>query len=237
VSFPFDVSLCQIHIQLLQTLGCKPTWSQNLSHHFIAELSSTAALYDVTAIKLRASASDPNVLVLKFLVSRTCPSYILTTFIPNSVITVLGIFTLTHFRFENFNMQMSVTVSNLIVISTLFSNIVSNIPHFPVPKTVEVFFFYCIMRLCFVYFIHSILRNNDKGFDFSKISKMIYSEDVKFQDSTLKIVKPRPVKVHDNFSFKKATLMLGYLIDFIALLYFIISVQVDKDAKYFSYES
>ena len=56
-----------------------------------------------------------------------------------------------------FRDRIMVTLSCLIVLASLFSQLSSNLPDSPEPKAIEVFFFFYILRLSYDFWTHTII--------------------------------------------------------------------------------
>ncbi|KAF2363276.1 Neurotransmitter-gated ion-channel ligand-binding domain [Trinorchestia longiramus] len=153
-AFPFDIQVCSLKFSLKKIPGssCQPVWSfvnAILSNH------SSIPMYDVQ--QLRYTISNEKQLRIHVLMKRKYFSYLLTTFLPCIILSVLGSMTMISFRLDNFQDRITVTLSLLIVVASLFSQVVSTIPTSPSSKCVEIFFFYIILRLAFVFMLHSIV--------------------------------------------------------------------------------
>ncbi|XP_047740541.1 uncharacterized protein LOC125179192 [Hyalella azteca] len=93
------------------------------------------------------------VLAKQVLLESLYGGFVLSIFMPVVVITTIGISTL-FFAFEDFTDRISVTLSCLIVLAGLYSQICVVIPISAAPKLVDVYFFYAIVRMFFVCIHH-----------------------------------------------------------------------------------
>ena len=189
-------------------------------------------------------------IILKFLIYRTCPSYILTIFLPSALITFLGTITLSHFRVNDFLTRITVTVSILIVISTLYSQITSTIPTSPEIKMLELYFLYCIVRLSIVYFKHA--AGQTKANNKKKISPYISSASIHHEKVPLASIPGRTATVFvpnsgirpiDNrtrerkyICHKKIFLVGGYLLDILVIIALASYVTFLRSQKLHEYE-
>ena len=64
------------------------------------------------------------------------------------------------FPLKDFTNRITVTLSLLIVVASLFAQVSSGFPNAAQPKVIELFFFYCILKLFSVFLLHSIVREN-----------------------------------------------------------------------------
>ena len=156
--FPFDVQICSFEMNLLNMVGeCQPVWNKTS-----IKLNSTAD--DLQMYRFREmveSRSDSNSSVtFKFILERIYLSYLMTTFGPCIVLCGLGSVTMIAFNIDNFTDRITVTLSLLIVVAALFSQTISTLPSSPSMKSVEVFFFYVILRLAYVFMMHTLVMVN-----------------------------------------------------------------------------
>lgn len=152
--FPFDTQDCSMRMRLLGPSGCRPVWKTSPGGIQVRGNSSTISMYDISELRFTHDSSKSQV-DLKLLFYRRFEAYLLTTFVPCVVLYLLSQLTLTHFRLENFTDRITVTLSLLIVIASLFSQVTASFPSSPVPKFVDCFFLFCIMRVSIVFLLHS----------------------------------------------------------------------------------
>lgn len=152
--FPFDTQECSMRMRLLGPSGCRPVWKTSPGGIQVRGNSSTISMYDISELRFTHDSSKRQV-NLKLLFYRRFEAYLLTTFVPCVVLYLLSQLTLTHFRLESFTDRITVTLSLLIVIASLFSQVTASFPSSPVPKFVDCFFLFCIMRVSIVFLLHS----------------------------------------------------------------------------------
>ena len=249
-AFPYDISVCEIWISLEQSINCHPQWTPLVSAHFIEDLVAQVALYNVTRFKIHIPKDQPHQIVLRFLIYRTCPSYILTIFLPSALITFLGTITLSHFRMNDFMTRITVTVSILIVISTLYSQIISTIPESPDVKMLELFFFYCIVRLSTVYFIHAVNQTKSSK---KRIHPYLPSAKTHQEKINLSLIPGQKAPVFvpgsgfssisssfkDQKIFRRKTILIfiGYLLDIAVIAGLVIYVIILRSQRFHEYEN
>lgn len=95
----------------------------------------------------------------KVLLTHKYQSYLVTTFLPCSMLLLLGCCTVWFFKHENFTDRITVTLSLLIVVASIFSQVVSSLPSSADVKFIDLFFFYCFFRLSSTFLQHSINDN------------------------------------------------------------------------------
>ncbi|KAK7085452.1 hypothetical protein SK128_028025, partial [Halocaridina rubra] len=154
--YPFDTQECSMVMKLTASPGCHPLLGESDDDITINSTSSTISMYAATELHYCVIRDNPggDLLILHFLLSRNYQSHLLTIFLPCTILCYLAHLTLTNFRLENFTNRISVTLSLLIVLASLFSQMSVSLPQSPEPKLVDIFFFYCIIRVSFVFVIH-----------------------------------------------------------------------------------
>ncbi|XP_047740549.1 uncharacterized protein LOC125179198 [Hyalella azteca] len=93
--------------------------------------------------------STPRTITVTVLLESLYGGFLLSIFMPVGVITAIGVSTLLY-AFENFQDRIAVTLSCLIVLAGLYSQICVVIPISAAPKFVDAFFFYAILRMYLV---------------------------------------------------------------------------------------
>ena len=158
--FPFDVQLCHMEFKLLQNAGskCQPHWA--LNDNKVISSKESIAKYEVDSLRYEAPSEDDvdrSTLTIKIFFTRRYYSYLLTTFFPCVILYILGVLTMTSFKLDNFSDRITVTLSLLIVVASLFSQVVASLPTSPTPKCVEIFFFFIIVQLAIIFVLHTIV--------------------------------------------------------------------------------
>ena len=147
----------------------------------------------------------------------------------------------------SFRDRIMVTLSSLIVLAALFSQMSSTLPDSPAPKAIEVFFFYYIARLSYVFACHTILWrlrcclytnvNEQKEFNNELIeyrphlkSRIVHpmipkADAMDSQDCPTK-TKCMPLRVID-----KVCLYFGLTMDFIFLGLFFLFVATERNKR------
>lgn len=157
--FPFDVQECAMNISLHQLAGCQPVLDVSTPGGIrVLGYDHTVSTYKVPSPRFSYIRNGDYVVGIsaKVLLYREFQSYMLTTFLPCGILIALSNSTLMGFLLKNFSDRIMVTLSLLIVVASLFSQVVSTLPSSVDIKYVDVYFFYCIVRLSFIYILHSI---------------------------------------------------------------------------------
>ncbi|MCL4144127.1 UNVERIFIED_CONTAM: hypothetical protein GTU68_064801 [Idotea baltica] len=80
-------------------------------------------------------------------------AYILTTFLPCFILEIIGLLTLV-LPFDDYQDRVTVTLSCLIVMSTLFAQTSSSLPASADPKLIDIWMFIHISLLFLVFIVH-----------------------------------------------------------------------------------
>ena len=259
LAFPFDLQVCNLTFELKEnTGGCKPQWSavnsivgkrQNISMYFVEELR-----YFV-----HTNANNISHLNVVLLLTRRYDSYLYTTFLPCIILCVLGALTMIFFRIDDFSDRITVTLSLLIVVASLFSQMVSTIPQSPAPKCVEIFFFYIIIRLSFVFILHTLTDFISYRTKMKKKSSNGQTEDSKGEtgvvDASL-VVRKKNSWLYENpktdtmqcedseaeaprcaFLINRIGWHVGFVVDVVFCAYLIVVVVMNRREKWNEYIS
>lgn len=157
-AFPFDTQECYLTIHLEGNQKCQPVWNTGDQGVQVLGKESTLSTYSIPYPHF--SISKPEEVKLQFLFNRRFEAYLLTTFMPCVLLCILAHITLTHFQLENFTDRITVTLSLLIVLASLFSQLSSTLPSSADPKLVDIFFFYCCVRVGTIFIIHSLINKS-----------------------------------------------------------------------------
>ena len=205
--------------------NCQAIWNQNS----INLESSTDEIQMYTVRKMVPTPSSSNSSVrFSFLLERIYVSYLMTTFGPCIVLCGLGSVTMIAFELDNFTDRITITLSLLIVVASLFSQMVSTIPTSPSMKYVEMFFFYIILRLAYVFVIHTLVMINLK-----------WTKTERTHTNKLAVMPPDPVNTKKDlkpnawinpkteesnkcdakgYKLNKVGWILGFVLDFIFIV-------------------
>ncbi|KAG7165243.1 Gamma-aminobutyric acid receptor subunit rho-1-like 3, partial [Homarus americanus] len=212
--------------------GCIPHWNVDNQKIFAVGEDSTISMYGVSHIRFfyNKSSKYKDVMNLRLLFFRRYEAYLLTTFVPCIILYLLSELTLTHFRLDDFTDRITVTLSLLIVIASLFSQVTSSLPSSPAPKFVDWFFFYCILRVSFIFFLHSIIgkriraRQAPKEAPLSKLGKKAaWDQEAKNPNKKWRFNVPEIIN--------NAGITVISLTDIVALCLFVSWVVYDKRDK------
>ncbi|XP_053648433.1 uncharacterized protein [Cherax quadricarinatus] len=221
-----------MQLRLVGSPGCEPQW--NIDNHKISAIGddSTISMYGVSHIRFYYNTSSRDIMNFRLLFFRRYEAYLLTTFVPCIILYLLSELTLTHFRLDDFTDRITVTLSLLIVITSLFSQVNSTLPNSPTPKFVDWFFFYCILRVSFIFFLHSIICKRVRAWktkDSSDIIVLVSGRRVAWVHED----KKHGHKAHFNMAevINNAGITIITLMDVVALCLFIVWVVHDKHDK------
>ncbi|XP_042204201.1 probable ligand-gated ion channel 46 [Homarus americanus] len=149
--YPFDVQVCSIDLRL--------PWTYN----DIVEFSRTGgvgsytgqrdlSLYTVKNVRLN-SESGPDQLSLKFELHRRGGLVLLSTFVPSVLLLLVSWATL-FVKQEALNVRAIMSLTTLLVLYTLFSNLSSSMPNTAAIKLIDIWFFLIILLLFFNIMVH-----------------------------------------------------------------------------------
>ena len=193
------------------------------------------SMYTVSEVRYQHDMSTVSQWVeINILLTRRFESYLLTTFVPCIILVILGQVTLTHFGLDDFQDRITVTLSLLIVVASLFSQVVSGLPNSPVPKIVEIFFFYCVLRLAYVFVQHSLVeshlrrKKNTAEDKVLELNKKIFAwiADDKVEEKDPKPKQPFLIKIFNHFG-----LIIGLVLDIIVVTSIVYVIWCDAKSK------
>ncbi|XP_064117993.1 gamma-aminobutyric acid receptor subunit pi-like isoform X1 [Macrobrachium nipponense] len=155
--YPFDIHTCEIQIQLKQIGGHKAHFDTRTIYIYpdnftLSEFTTEPVCYTF----VNQSANHANLVKIHILLSRRYGAYILTTFLPCLVLTIIGALT-EFFEDDNFSDRINVTLAALIVIASLISQVATTAPVSAQPKLIDMYFCFCMFRLFFCFVHHGLL--------------------------------------------------------------------------------
>ncbi|XP_069974704.1 uncharacterized protein [Penaeus vannamei] len=196
--FPFDIQECDIVINLpSQTYSCPLAWDP--ARIAVFGNSSTISTYHVDPVRYVFDPEKGGTVKLKLLFTRKFDAYLLTTFLPCVLLCVLSELTLFYFDLDAFTDRIAITLSLLIVLASLFAQVATSMPASPSPKLVDIFFFYCILRVSLVFLLHSAIDRKKR--DLERKEKEGSSDDVvvlKDLDIKMNIAWSQPSKSEEK---------------------------------------
>ncbi|XP_064117991.1 uncharacterized protein LOC135223484 isoform X2 [Macrobrachium nipponense] len=155
--YPFEVHLCEIQIALTQFGAYKAYFDTRMinlqpDNFTLTDFTTQPICYTF----VNQSTNQANLLKIHIMLSRRYGAYILTTFLPCIVLTIIGSLT-EFFEDDNFSDRINVTLAALIVIASLISQVAMTVPVSAQPKLIDMYFCFSMFRLfsCFVH--HSLL--------------------------------------------------------------------------------
>ncbi|ROT61595.1 putative glycine receptor subunit alpha-2 [Penaeus vannamei] len=156
--FPFDVHVCSVNISLRQFSRSFKAVFRDID---VSTAPKSKKLPLITPSKFcyiphADDNGDITKVTFQVLLRRRYASYVFTTFSPCLVLTLIGYMT-QFFSHENFSDRIMVTLSCLIVVAALFSQIAATVPASASHKAIDVIFLIIIVRLFLVVLHHSVL--------------------------------------------------------------------------------
>ncbi|XP_042889458.1 uncharacterized protein LOC122264570 [Penaeus japonicus] len=237
-AFPFDVQECYMRLRLHGPQGCRPRWNVHDGGIQVYGNRTTISVYNIAPLRYtyNTTTEDLTDVVLVVLFTRKFESYLLTTFLPCMVLCALSQLTLTHFHLDDFPDRITVTLSLLIVLASLFSQTSTTLPMSPTPKCIDFFFFYCILRVSVVFILHSCIeksvRSRNEQQTFVSRLNVTEPEDKTRRKSLCVCARSyRTSEISSPGFIKKAGLFVIVISDFLIIscnIYFILLDRRDK---------
>lgn len=235
--FPFDVQECDIEVSLEpQGHSCALKWDE--ANIVVTGNSSTISTYLVAPVRYVVDPSGDKV-VLKLLFTRKFDSHLFNTFLPCVLLCVLSDVSL-FFDIDAFTDRITITLSLLIVLASLFAQVATSNPASPNPKLVDVFFFYCILRVSLVFLLHSAIERKKR--DLRRKEEESSSDDVVvLKDLGVDIAWSRTPKsgstsntpsVINNFG-----LAVLVFLDVAAFVFFVVWAVVERARAFASFDN
>lgn len=181
-----------MNLSLVSSPGCRPQWNVS-GGLWVQGNESTVSMYSISKLGYLYNTSEHEVMNIQLLVlfSRRYEAFLLTTFLPCFFLAFLSVLTLTHFQLDGFTDRITVTLSLLIVIASLFSQLSSTLPTAPTTKLVDYFFLFCIIKVGCVFILHSFigksLRNCQKKEEAEDLSYASKDNLITMKDPALDI--------------------------------------------------
>ena len=152
--YPFDIQYCKSKVSLLSSV-CFQNF--NLTTLVVEGDSTDITTYSVYPPRYDYNSSDMSSIYIVHIIVRRFESVLLTTLLPCVILLLLGKMTLL-FKHKSFNEKITVTLSLLIVVASIFSQVVATLPSSPEIKFIDIFFFYVILKLGYVFVLHVIVE-------------------------------------------------------------------------------
>lgn len=143
--------------------SCPLVWDK--SNIYIDGNASYISTYYINPVRYVHDPSDGGRITIKLLFTRRFDAYLLTTFLPCVLLCVLSELTLVYFDLDAFTDRITITLSLLIVLASLFAQVATSMPDSPSPKLVDIFFFYCILRVSLVFLLHSAIDKRKRDLE------------------------------------------------------------------------
>ncbi|KAK7074026.1 hypothetical protein SK128_022558 [Halocaridina rubra] len=155
--YPFDVHRCEALLSLRQRGNFISYF--NTSDVVLTPSNFTLSLFTTQPVCYTIDTDSEEFLgklKIQILLERRYGSYFYTTFGPCFILGLIGSFT-QFYAYENFSDRIMVTLSCLIVVASLFSQVAVTVPASAQPKAIDIFFFYYMIRLFITCLHHTIL--------------------------------------------------------------------------------
>lgn len=151
--YPFDVQECSIDLRLPWTYEGLVQFSRGATAGMANYTGPTnLALYTVSNVVFETVA-DPGYLRLKFELHRRQGFVLLSTFVPSVLLLLVSWATL-FVKLEAMNVRCIMSLTTLLVLYTLFSNLSSSMPNTAAIKLIDIYFFYIIVLLFLNIMVH-----------------------------------------------------------------------------------
>ncbi|XP_042240456.1 gamma-aminobutyric acid receptor subunit beta-like [Homarus americanus] len=153
--YPFDVQYCTIDVRLPSTYEEIVEFSEEVIIHYTGD--TDLALYTIRDIML-GSDSGTNKAILEFKLHRRPGVVMLSTFLPSSLLLLVSWSTL-FIKLEALNVRAIMSLTTLLVLYTLFSNLSSSLPTTAEIKLIDIWFFFIISLLFVNIMVNVFVRN------------------------------------------------------------------------------
>ncbi|XP_071530778.1 glycine receptor subunit alpha-3-like [Panulirus ornatus] len=153
--YPFDVQECSIDLHLLDDFEGSVRFAEGggtASYTGPKDL----ALYTVRNVHLD-SDDERNLLRLKFELQRRLGVILLSTFVPSVLLLSVSWATL-FVKLEALNVRAIMSLTTLLVLYTLFSNLSSSVPHTAAIKLIDIWFFFIILLIFMNIMMHIFIE-------------------------------------------------------------------------------
>ena len=247
--FPFDIHLCKIVLKFDKTVSETPIW--NIDEIVAINTARTLTKFQASSLRIEYDRKSPNIVKICLIFSRNFYSYLLTIYCPCMISILIGQISVISFPLTDFTTKITVVISLVIVVSTLFAQISSGFPNTAEIKIVEIFFFYCIGRLFTIFCLHAFIgyvqetnkKLNPVKSSTSKVSKL--SKTTKWQTNYCSKIYNKSIlrRIKCNLSLRrlnKIMFLIGFLIDSIFLvfhIFYVFSFQNSIIRKFESFKS
>lgn len=156
-AYPFDIQLCTIELHLPSIYDGKVEFSEKdalVNYTGVREL----ALYTIRDIVI-SSGSGANQVIMEFKLHRRPGVIMLSTFLPSSLLLLVSWSTL-FVKLEALNVRAIMSLTTLLVLYTLFSNLSSSLPSTAEIKLIDIWFFF-IISILFVNIMMNVFVRGD----------------------------------------------------------------------------
>lgn len=175
--YPFDVQRCMVLLKLASVRQDLVTFSQHLVNlYYLGDKKLPEYLLTDFTILVTETNSDNisySMLQIEMELERRWTVIVLNVYLPTSMLLIIGYSTL-YIDFATLDVRLAVSLTTLLVLYSLFSNISSSLPVTAYVKMIDVWFFYCIFLLFSTTLTHVVvecLRRRIKTITVTPISK------------------------------------------------------------------
>ncbi|XP_076031404.1 uncharacterized protein LOC143019555 [Oratosquilla oratoria] len=153
-TYPFDEQQCTVLIQLASSSGGLVQFdTETATIAYLGE--KLLASYQVEQVGLSGSFTDTNepAIKIQFTLVRRYGIVLLTAFMPSLTLIFVSYFTM-FIAVHELEVRLMVTLTALLVMYTLFSQVSSTLPQTATFKMIDFWFFFCIFLPFFIIVIH-----------------------------------------------------------------------------------
>ncbi|XP_047739092.1 glycine receptor subunit alpha-3-like [Hyalella azteca] len=185
--YPFDIQTCRFNLTLRGKINSKDVqWS--LSQDELLEyIGSPLQLFQFIYFKKKSNQDDQQTMMFELRIARRYGSDILVTFLPCFVMELIGL-SVFAIPLENLSDRLTVSISCLIVMAALLTQISSTLPVSADPKMIDSWMFIHVLIMAVAFFCMVLLE----------IVNRKLGPDKEEGDRWLKKVKIHPYKDEDE---------------------------------------
>ncbi|XP_045138362.1 gamma-aminobutyric acid receptor subunit rho-3-like [Portunus trituberculatus] len=157
-AYPFDTQMCVIPMKL-DGFG---TFQIAEEHLRVLSNDLSLPVFEFRPVRCFYNASLSQEVKMGLLLTRRSGAFLLSSIGPCVVLLLLGHLSFVAFPLHQFTDRASTSLSLLIVVAALFSQMSSTMPESAQPKAIDMWFFYCILRFFIFFVFHCIVDHHYK---------------------------------------------------------------------------
>ncbi|XP_071530567.1 uncharacterized protein [Panulirus ornatus] len=176
-AYPFDIQLCTIELHLPSIYEGKVEFSEDdaaVNYSGVMDL----ALYTIRDVSI-GSNSGANQVIMEFKLHRRPGVIMLSTFLPSSLLLLVSWSTL-FIKLDALNVRAIMSLTTLLVLYTLFSNLSSSLPATAEIKLIDIWFFF-IISILFVNIMMNVFVRDDVQISVPGPQKVIRVQPVPYK--------------------------------------------------------